>query len=84
MLTFVMEGDESVLEDMFRVMDRNGDGTVSREELKTVMSGVAATAGEKITEAQVDEALAEADTNNDQQIQKSEFIAVMKRKAAGE
>jgi Ca2+-binding EF-hand superfamily protein len=51
MLTFVMEGDESVLDEMFNVMDRNGDGTVSRTELKTVMSSVAATAGEKITEA---------------------------------
>jgi Ca2+-binding EF-hand superfamily protein len=84
MLAFVMEGDESVLEDMFKVLDRNGDGTVSRTELKTVMSGVAATAGEKITEAQVDEALAEADANGDGQIQKSEFVNVMKRKAAGE
>jgi Ca2+-binding EF-hand superfamily protein len=78
MMTFIMDGDESVLESMFTVMDRNGDGTVSRTELRTVMAGVAASAGETITEEQVDAALIEADTNKDQRIQKSEFIAVMK------
>jgi Ca2+-binding EF-hand superfamily protein len=54
MLSFILEGDESKLDDMFTVLDRNGDGTVSRTELKTVMTGVASTAGETITEDQVD------------------------------
>ena len=53
----------------FRVFDRNGDGYISKSEFKHCMMHF----GEKFTDDEVEEMIAEADANNDGQIDYTEF-----------
>ena len=53
----------------YRVFDRNGDGFISKSEFKHCMMHF----GEKFTNEEVEEMIAEADTNNDGQIDYEEF-----------
>ena len=52
-----------------RVFDRNGDGFISKNEFKHCMMHF----GEKFTDDEVEEMIAEADANNDGQIDYTEF-----------
>ena len=52
-----------------RVFDRNGDGYISKSEFKHCMMHF----GEKFTDDEVEEMIAEADANNDGQIDYTEF-----------
>ena len=53
----------------FRVFDRNGDGYISKAEFKHCMMHF----GEQFTDEEVEEMIAEADTNNDGKIDYEEF-----------
>ena len=53
----------------YRVFDRNGDGFISKNEFKHCMMHF----GEKFTDDEVEEMIAEADANNDGQIDYTEF-----------
>ena len=53
----------------YRVFDRNGDGFISKSEFKHCMMHF----GEKFTDDEVEEMIAEADANNDGQIDYTEF-----------
>ena len=48
----------------FRVFDQDGDGFISAEELKFLMCNL----GEKLTQEEVNEMIAEADTDGDGQV----------------
>jgi hypothetical protein len=52
------------LRDAFNVFDRDGTGTISRDELRNVMKSI----GEHLTEDELDEMLKLADENGDGQI----------------
>jgi len=57
----------------FKVYDRNGDGFISHAELAHVMTNL----GEKLTDAEVDEMMREADLNGDGRIDFQEFVIMM-------
>ena len=76
MEAFYKRGDDSAANEIFSLLDRNGNGRIDATELKTVMSQIA---GETVPDDEVAEMLNEADTNKDGVIQLSEFIEVMKK-----
>ena len=53
----------------YRVFDRNGDGFISKSEFKHCMMHF----GEQFTDEEVEEMIAEADSNNDGKIDYEEF-----------
>lgn len=57
------------LRDAFNVFDRDGTGTISRDELRNVMKSI----GEHLTEDELDEMLKLADENGDGQIDCKSF-----------
>ncbi|KAJ8658164.1 hypothetical protein O0I10_006171 [Lichtheimia ornata] len=61
------EDDE--LEQCFKAFDKNGDGYISIQELKEVMTRL----GENLNEHELKEMMEEADTNHDGQIDYKEF-----------
>jgi len=63
------EDMEQEIKQAFRVFDRNGDGFISKNEFKHCMMHF----GEKFTDDEVEEMIAEADANNDGQIDYLEF-----------
>ena len=58
------------LKKAFQVMDSNGDGVVTKEELKNLLKGL----GEDVTDDIVDEMIKIADENGDGKIQFEEFV----------
>ena len=52
---------ETELREAFRVFDKNGDGFISPEELRHVMTNL----GEKLTDEDVDDMIKEADLDGD-------------------
>ena len=69
-------GDESNLEVVFKILDRNGDGAIQGEELKAIAMQVF---NENFSDDEVQEKINKADTNGDGVIQLSEFIEVIKK-----
>ena len=55
----------------FQAMDSNGDGFVSKDELKSMLSSL----GEPVDDAVIDEMIAVADTNGDGKVDFNEFVA---------
>ena len=51
-------------------MDANKDGVVTKDELRTLLSGL----GEDVTDEVVDEMIAIADENGDGKVQFEEFV----------
>ena len=54
----------------FAVMDTNGDGVVTKDELKSLLKGL----GEDVNDDVVDEMIKMADENGDGKIQFQEFV----------
>ena len=72
MLRKMNEGDpERELRDVFTVFDKDQSGTVSADELKSVMKVI----GEKLTEQEIEDAIRLADTTGDGEVDYDEFIA---------
>jgi calmodulin len=67
---------EQELRDAFAVFDRDGTGTISREELRHVMKSI----GEQLTEAEIDEMIKLADKDGDGAIDYTEFASIMLQK----
>ena len=65
---------ENNLKSAFTFFDKDGSGTISKDELKTCLQSEDFTLQEEI----VDKLLKEADKNNDNQIDYNEFISMMK------
>ena len=61
-----------------RVFDRNGDGYISKTEFKHCMMHF----GEQFTDEEVEEMIAEADSNNDGQIDYEEFSKMIRNELA--
>ena len=57
------------LKKAFAVMDKNGDGVVEKDELRTLLQGL----GEDVTEEVIDEMIKIADTNGDGKVDFAEF-----------
>ena len=55
----------------FQQMDANGDGFVTKDELKTMLSSL----GEPVEDSVVDEMMAVADINGDGKVDFNEFVA---------
>ena len=72
MLRKMNEGDpERELRDVFTVFDKDKSGTISADELKSVMKVI----GEKLTEQEIEDAIRLADTTGDGEVDYDEFIA---------
>ena len=54
----------------FDVMDENKDGTVTKDELKTLLSGM----GEDVTDDVINEMISIADENGDGKVDFEEFV----------
>jgi len=70
------KGNTSADEDLkqaFAVFDADGNGKISRTELKRVMEML----GERLSDAQLDEMMGEADENKDGEIDFHEFKRMM-------
>ena len=65
--------NESEINDMFRLFDKNGDGFITGNEIKHVMD----TYGDSLTEAQINEMMSEADINGDGKINYEEFMKII-------
>ena len=71
MLRKMNEGDpEKELRDVFMVFDKDKSGTISAEELKSVMKVI----GEKLTDQEIEDAIRLADTTGDGEVDYDEFI----------
>lgn len=67
---------DDIMEDLlaaFRVFDKDGNGYITRDELKTAMDMI----GEPVTETQLDEMLKATDIDNDGRINYEEFVKVL-------
>merc|ERR1712232_546645 len=67
---------EEELIEAFKVFDRDEDGFISAGELRSSMMNL----GEKLTDAEVDEMIREADQDGDGQINYDEFVKMMMAK----
>ena len=65
---------EEELKAAFRVFDKDGNGFISASELRHVMNNL----GEKLTDAEVDEMIREADVDGDGQVNYDEFVKMMR------
>ncbi|KAI6038533.1 hypothetical protein EDC04DRAFT_2693882 [Pisolithus marmoratus] len=63
---------EEEIKEAFKVFDKDGNGYISAAELRHVMTNL----GEKLTDAEVDEMIREADVDGDGQINYDEFVKV--------
>ncbi|OWF37197.1 Calmodulin [Mizuhopecten yessoensis] len=61
------------LHQSFKVFDKDGDGSITKEELRSVMT----TLGENLTDAELDSMMAEADLDGDGRIDFNEFKFMM-------
>jgi calmodulin len=64
---------EAELLEAFKVFDKDGNGFISAEELRHVMTNL----GEKLTDEEVNEMIREADQDGDGQVDYSEFVKMM-------
>ena len=69
----IQQNEQEELREQFRLFDLDGNGSISPDELKKVMS----TMGEKITDADIDELLGKYDLNKNGMIEYNEFVKYM-------
>lgn len=74
--SFYSQKDDSKVQVIFELIDRNGDGKLQRKELQVVLSQVI---DQELTEADVNSMIEEADSNHDDVIDLGEFMTVMKQ-----
>ena len=66
--------EETDIREAFTIFDNDGNGQISRSELRHVMMNM----GEKLSEAECDYLVEEADTDGDGNINFDEFVCMMK------
>ncbi|KAF9368730.1 hypothetical protein CPB97_004299 [Podila verticillata] len=67
---------EEEIKEAFKVFDKDGNGFISAAELRHVLTNL----GERLTDAEVDEMIHEADVDGDGQINYDEFVRMMMSK----
>jgi len=67
-------GDEEMLS-AFKAFDKNGDGFITKEELKLAMKNM----GENLSAKELEEMMKSADTSGDGRIDYKEFAEMMKQ-----
>lgn len=73
---------ESVLWEAFSVFDRDGDGKISKEELRAVLSDETLESANIANAKELDALLEEVDANGDGEIDFQEFVAMMRTGAS--
>ncbi|XP_064626474.1 neo-calmodulin-like [Lineus longissimus] len=68
----LLDSEEEIIA-CFKYFDRNGNGYITASELKTVMTSV----GERLTQAEADEMIREADLDMDGQVNYFEFAITL-------
>lgn len=66
--------DEDEIKEAFRVFDKDGNGKISRHELRHVMKNL----GEKLSDEEIDEMITEADVDGDGEISYQEFLEMLR------
>ena len=69
-MTKLSEEQVAELKQAFAAMDTNGDGQVTKEELKSLLSQL----GESVDDAVIDEMIKIADVNGDVKVDFNEFV----------
>ncbi len=69
-MTKLSEEQVAELKQAFAAMDTNGDGQVTKEELKSLLSQL----GESVDDAVIDEMIKIADVNGDGKVDFNEFV----------
>jgi len=64
---------DSEIMEAFKVFDRDGNGKISADELKSIMSSL----GEKLSDEEIQQMIKEADTNGDGEIDYDEFVKML-------
>eukprot|EP00826_Nyctotherus_ovalis_P057986 TRINITY_DN7946_c0_g2_i1.p1 TRINITY_DN7946_c0_g2~~TRINITY_DN7946_c0_g2_i1.p1 ORF type:complete len:151 (-),score=47.95 TRINITY_DN7946_c0_g2_i1:164-616(-) len=67
---------DNVFEEVFKLFDKNGDGTITAKELKEAMD----TFGENLNDREVDEIFYEMDLDRDGKINYADFMRMMSGK----
>jgi len=65
---------DSILEEAFKIFDKDGGGTVSSSELRHIMMNL----GEKLSEEEVEAILKTADANGDKEMDLPEFLKIFR------
>ena len=73
---YMLQHNDSHLEELFSIFDRNGSGTITPDELKVVLETVE---GHVVPDAQVQAMMKTADVNSDGVIELKEFMNVIRR-----
>ncbi|CAF5199694.1 unnamed protein product, partial [Rotaria magnacalcarata] len=71
---FEMFNDE-LLNETFRIFDKNGNGFISEMEIRSVMNNL----GEKLTDDELNDMIREADLDGNRQVDYAEFSALVRR-----
>merc|ERR1711983_587240 len=66
---------QDTLKDAFRIFDKDDDGFISVEELRSIMKNL----GDKMTDEELDEMLDAADTKHDGLVNYSEFVMLLSK-----
>lgn len=74
MVAFYVEKDDSKIDRLFELYDRNRNGSISADELRAVMKAISP---DDVDEDAVQSMIEEADTNGNGQIEFEEFKAIM-------
>ena len=72
---FFQGKNDAYIQDLFRLFDRDGNGKISRKELKITMNSCIGL----ISDEEIDGMLNEADTNSDGYIQQEELLQILKK-----
>lgn len=67
---------EDEYKEAFKVFDKDGNGYIEPAELKQVMQSL----GETLTDADIEDMMKEADTDNDGRVNYDEFVNMMKHR----
>ncbi|TFK68285.1 calmodulin-like protein [Pluteus cervinus] len=73
LVVLLKQHDVSEVREAFKRYDKDGNGRISKKELKEMMLSL----GEKLSDAQIDEMIREADANGNGEIELEEFIKIM-------
>jgi calmodulin len=71
----MFESNEDDMLEAFKTFDRNGDGFISAEELRSVMKSM----GQQLSAKEVEDMVKAADQNGDGRVDYHEFVKMMKQ-----